>query len=465
MNRRVIVFVTHGSFGDVNPLLAIAQRLAATHAVRFISNETYRRHVESAGVTFYAAGTEQEQQACIETTALSGRSMDGLMNQFRQHVGHNIARIAQYVERWYRNGDSLLVVTHGTVNPAFPICEKLGIPVVRAYYAPSHVPLHREDFVLDQTFSGCPEWRARWMRYPLHAARIRCKGPQHARHEYNGFRAAAGIGPSHPPYRRAAYRSMGRPALELNVAAHMLLTPRWFAEPIGSDAQHIHCVGFPFLDASHDDTTSRDAERRIDEFISRYGAPLVFTPGTGVEDMDDFCRPMESACRKLRVPGILLARHGAATFQRMQRVLNHPILHVEYAALSRLLPKAKLLVHTGGIGTIAEAIRAGVPQIIQPLFNDQPRNALRVLLNGLGGMLQGEGFTSTGIAELYRDLADNELHRDCLGHYSAAVRAEDGAGNAARLLETLSHELSDPRGLSPTVPLHSIAEATTSSGP
>src|SRR4051812_34519281 len=130
MNRHVVVFVTYGSFGDINPLLAIAQRLAQTTSVRFISNEIYRDHVESAGVAFVGAGTMAEQTACTETAELSGRSMQGLMNQFRQHVGKNIPRLAKLLESWVRSGEALTVVTHGTISPAFPICEQLGIPVV-----------------------------------------------------------------------------------------------------------------------------------------------------------------------------------------------------------------------------------------------------------------------------------------------------------------------------------------------
>lgn len=379
------------------------------------------------------------------------------MTQFRNHVGRNIPRLADCLSRWHRAGHSLLVVTHGTINAAFPICEALRIPVVRAYYAPSHIPLNREDYILEQTFGGCTPRRARWMRYPLHALAIRCKGPRHARHEYDRLRVQAGLARSYPPYLRVLRRLGGRTSPALNVVREMLLTPKWFAEPLGKDVAHVRCVGFPFLEGEPRTSLSGErgvAERAISELIARFGAPVVFTPGTGVEDMKDFCRPLESVCHELNAPGILLARHGAETFEQIRRVLNHPVIHVSHADLAWLLPQSKLLVHTGGIGTIAQAIRSGVPQIIHPVFNDQPKNALRVLMNGLGGALQGEEYTSAGIVDLYRHVTSSQLHLACLEHYARQVRGEEGAASAAALLNEVAGSLhAEPfSAIPPSVP-------------
>jgi rhamnosyltransferase subunit B len=436
-----IVFVSYGSFGDINPLLAVARAAARTLPVLFVSNEFYRAHVIAAGVPFAGAGTSEEQLTCTETVAQSGRSMAGLLAQFRTHVGLNIPRLAALFSRLHATGARPLVVTHGTINPAFPICEQLGLPVARAYLAPSHLPLHREDFILEQTLYGCASWRARSWRYPRHALRVRLQGPPHARAEYNRLRAACGIGPSLPPWRRPLARMCGRKPLQLRVVAELMLTPQWFAEPMDASLAHLRCVGFPMLEQPPPENAAQ-----IEEFIARHGAPLVFTPGTGVEDMEDFCRPIESACHQLGVPGILLARHGAATYARLRRVLNHPVIHVEYADLGWLLPRVRALVHTGGIGTIAQAIRAGIPQIVHPTVNDQPRNALRVLLNGLGGVLQGAGYNARGIAGLCREIEASEVHRQCLAQAAAEARAQDGAECAARVLEDLvGNESAAPR--------------------
>src|SRR6202012_1799180 len=55
-----------------------------------------------------------------------------------------------------------------------------------------------------------------------------------------------------------------------------------------------------------------------------------------------------------------------------------------YVPLRALLPRCAALVHHGGIGTTAEALRAGVPQVIVPLAFDQFDNAARVRALGAG---------------------------------------------------------------------------------
>lgn len=433
MSERVIVFVAYGSFGDINPLLAIARRLLPHHAVRFISNEAFRKHIEAAGVPFFPAGTLEEQQVCNTIDFSPETLMAGLMAQFRNHVGKNIPRVTAYIEQWHRAGEQLLVVTPALTNPVYPICEQLHVPVVVMYYAPSFITLNREDFVLSEVFEGCTPWKARWLRYPRHALQVRVHGPPHARQEYNRFRAAVGIGPSLPPYQRWLHRLMGRRVLRLNIAAEILLGPRWFAEPIGWGMRKIRCVGFPLLDHEH-----RHEDNEVDAFIARYGAPIVFAPGTGIQDIEAFCRPLGDACLALGAPGILLSKHGHETFKRLGTDPDVPIMHVEFIDdLGWLLSNARLLVHAGGIGTIAQAIRAKVVQIIRPIANDQPRNALRVLMNGLGGLLSGDAYTGEDIAATCRQLEGSELHRNCREHYGELVRGDDGAAQAAMLLAKL----------------------------
>jgi hypothetical protein len=69
---------------------------------------------------------------------------------------------------------------------------------------------------------------------------------------------------------------------------------------------------------------------------------------------------------------------------------------------------------------------------------DQPYNALRVMLNGIGGMVYGHGYTAQQIADVYQHIASSELHSQHLAYYGEQVRKENGARNAAqRILDCL----------------------------
>jgi rhamnosyltransferase subunit B len=433
--RRVIVFAGFGSYGDLNPLLAIARFLLPHCHVRFISNESFRKHIEASGVEFFGAGTPEEQHACNTIDFSPERLMQGLMLQFRMHVGRNVPRVTPLFEQWQREGDDLLLVTPLMINACYPVCEKLKIPVVQVPYAPSFVPLNREDFVLTEVFSGCAPWKARWWYYPQHAWRIRVHGPPNAWNEWNAMRAGVGIGPAYPPYKEWLRRVTGRRPLRLNIVARILMAPRWFAEPMGWGMKGIRCVGFPLLDQSDQHRPGS----AVEAFIERHGAPVVFAPGTGVQAIDEFCAPIEEACRQLKSPGILLAKHGKEAFERLNLRGDHPIMHVPYVDdLAWLMQRSRLLIHSGGIGTIAQAIRAGVVQIIHPLANDQPRNAIRVVMNGLGGALYGEAYTPEDIAATCRHLETSETHIECRRHYAQLMHEGDGAREAAAMIDALS---------------------------
>jgi rhamnosyltransferase subunit B len=63
------------------------------------------------------------------------------------------------------------------------------------------------------------------------------------------------------------------------------------------------------------------------------------------------------------------------------------MLWQDFVPLRRLLPQAAALIHHGGIGTTAEALRAGTPQLVVPLAHDQFDNAARVTALGVGAAL------------------------------------------------------------------------------
>jgi UDP:flavonoid glycosyltransferase YjiC (YdhE family) len=61
----------------------------------------------------------------------------------------------------------------------------------------------------------------------------------------------------------------------------------------------------------------------------------------------------------------------------------HAIRVFRYVPYSRVFPHAAVNVHQGGIGTLAQALAAGRPQLIVPAGFDQPDNARRAMRLGL----------------------------------------------------------------------------------
>jgi vancomycin aglycone glucosyltransferase len=99
----------------------------------------------------------------------------------------------------------------------------------------------------------------------------------------------------------------------------------------------------------------------------------------------------------------------------------------------RLFPRVAAVVHHGGAGTTAAAARAGVPQVVTPMFGDQPYWAGRVVELGLGATVPYSAITEESLADaLRRALAPPVAAR--ARAFAPHVRA-DGAAMAARALE------------------------------
>jgi vancomycin aglycone glucosyltransferase len=103
------------------------------------------------------------------------------------------------------------------------------------------------------------------------------------------------------------------------------------------------------------------------------------------------------------------------------------------ASYDRLFPRVAAVVHHGGAGTTAAAARAGVPQVITPMFNDQFYWANRIVDLGLGATTPHATLTEESLTASLREVL----------HPTVEVRARtlagqirrDGAEVAARRLE------------------------------
>jgi sterol 3beta-glucosyltransferase len=101
-----------------------------------------------------------------------------------------------------------------------------------------------------------------------------------------------------------------------------------------------------------------------------------------------------------------------------------------------LFPRCSLVVHHGGAGTTAAGLRSGKPNVVVPFAADQPFWARRVKALGAGPEpIPVRKLTVDSLAAaLTRALTDESIRRraEVVGE---KIRAEDGTGEAVRLIE------------------------------
>lgn len=101
-----------------------------------------------------------------------------------------------------------------------------------------------------------------------------------------------------------------------------------------------------------------------------------------------------------------------------------------------LFPRVAAVVHHGGAGTTTTATRAGVPQVIAPMFSDQPYWASRVRALGIGTSVARGALSAESLVAALRDALDEGVAARAAA--MAGAVAVDGTAIAADLIERAS---------------------------
>ena len=110
---------------------------------------------------------------------------------------------------------------------------------------------------------------------------------------------------------------------------------------------------------------------------------------------EDFFSVAVDACNQLGCRGVLLTRYP----EQLPDALPENVRHCSFAPFDLLFPQAAALVYHGGIGTMAQALAAGIPHLVMPMGHDQPDNAQRLERLGVGKTLSPKNFTVERVAE------------------------------------------------------------------
>jgi rhamnosyltransferase subunit B len=191
-------------------------------------------------------------------------------------------------------------------------------------------------------------------------------------------------------------------------------------------------VGFPTYRA-----TAAELPRRLVEFLAAGSPPIVFALGTAVVHGVDreFYDVAVSAAKRLGCRAVLLTGLGTAArnIPSDAAVLSTE----EYVNYEALFQKARLVVHHGGIGTMAVALRAGVPTLIVPFAFDQAHNALVAQQRGIARALALQDYGVDTLVSELSALIHDPVYAARTKELGSLVRNENGAEKACQIIEQL----------------------------
>jgi len=187
-------------------------------------------------------------------------------------------------------------------------------------------------------------------------------------------------------------------------------------------------TGFPFYDGG----LETPMPQQLLDFLDHGPPPIVFTLGsTAVWVAQDFYKQSIEASRRLKRRAVLLIGDERNT----PPALPEDVIAVDYAPFQSLLPRACAVVHSGGIGSTAQALRAGVPTVIVPFAFDQPDNADHARRLGVSRTLARYKYTATTATRELGELLGDSRYAQRATEVGDKLRRENGAARAADLLE------------------------------
>lgn len=413
---RVIV-VAIGSAGDVFPLAALAQRLAQRgHDVVLMAGELYEELAQRLGIAFEPIRTTQQ----AENHAMSRQDPHKALTLMWHRISQANRTVYAAIERLQQPGRTILVGSTFALGTRLAQ-EKLGLPLATVHLAPACF-LSAIDPPAFKLFR-LPKWlpvslRAATWRFLERKVIDPIGGP-----ELNRFRAELGL----PAVQHIMGEWVHSPQLVLG-----LFEP-WLAAPQADWPAHTQLTGFPRFD----EVGPVEADPALGAFVAAGDAPIVFVTGSAMREARPFFANAVETCRLMGRRGVLLTRHANQVPEALPPFVHHAL----YEPLSTLLPRAAALVSHGGIGTVSQALAAGVPQLVLPYAHDQYDNAQRVKQLGVGGIASPKQSPASLARQLQALLDSTDVQQACARWRDALAapgsRPTDALDRACERIEAL----------------------------
>jgi len=366
-----IIIAAAGSDGDINPMIEVSQELASRgHNIAFVSNEHYRSKVQALGLRFVPLGDEVLFKQALAEPDLwhPTRSFSGVWRHMREtlQIGYDV--LAQTLDDF--GGDATIIATTMAISARI-LQEVRGVRLVTMHLSPCCI-LSRQAPPAGPGFTP-DEKMPKWLKdlyidtiEKFVIDRVMLK-------DLNRFRKKLRL----KPIKNAMGKWIHSP--DSVVCAF----PQWFAQPQTDWPPHTVCTDFPLYSVKPNEKISQATE----DFLQRGAPPIVFTAGSAMAHSRAYFAKALKVISEQKIRSIFVSRFT----DQIPADLPEYVHHSHYEPFDLLFKNAAVIAHHGGIGTTAQALNAGKPQLILPFGHDQFDNAARVVKLGCGIKIDIDG--------------------------------------------------------------------------
>jgi len=419
-----VVLATFGSLGDLHPYIAIALELQRMgHAPVIATTDFHCEAIESQGIEFAPVRPSAAQMGDpAELVKKLFHPTQGPAYLIRDLVMPHVREAYEDLDRACADAD--LVVTHPLTFTARFVAEKRALPWRSTVLSPLSLMSS-----IDPPLFGPAPWLLALRKLGIAPYRAvfglvkRIVGawekPLHA------LRCDLGLPPMPPAQFEGQYAPEGT----------LALFSRVLAEPQDDWPRNTTVCGFARYDGKPADAALR---RELDTYLDAGPPPIVFTLGSSVSMFATrFFENAIRAAKRMEHRALLVTGQDPSQYEAAITAAGFSpgtIGVFRYLPYSEVFPRAALNVHQGGVGTLAQALAAGKPQLITPVGFDQPDNARRALRLGVSRTIPFERLNADRMTAALRDLLSSPGYAENAAVAARAVLAEEGERHAARLL-------------------------------
>lgn len=353
-----IIFLCLGSRGDVQPYVAIGKTATELgHKVTICTGKTFEKFVRENGLEFKECSLDL--MAILQTKEGKQVFEEGMKHpvkalQYAKKVINPLYRKAM-TEFYSACQTKDVIIYHPKAFGAVDIAEKLGILCISMPPIPIIYPIKSfPNLAITTKNLGETLNKLTYM--------VANKGAESNNiNDINEFRVKELHLKKRKPGEYMIKRNGCIIPIIYPISKSLFLNIKEFEEPV-------YLSGFPVLE----DGTPIDEE--TEEFLKNGKPPIIVTfSSMPLKNPTAFVEKIAASLTSSGDRGIIITGNSGVTMSS-----NESILIKQFLPHDAVFKRAKGILHHGGVGTMAAALRSGIPQVIMPFNVDQPFWAKRL---------------------------------------------------------------------------------------
>ncbi len=420
-----ILITCFGSYGDLHPYIALAKNLQNRgHEISIGSSVMFKVQIESEGIPFTHLRSSLDKYntpaAIREFVRLIFDPVHGgelMINEMMKNIEET------YLDTLKATEKSDIVISNPLSYVTPIICREKNIPWLSTILAPMFFLS-----VYDPPIMSPAPWLRKIHRFSPSIYKLLFSILKGATKKW-----------TKPLYQLCSYYQIpppnGNPLFEGQYSPHgtLAMFPKYFAEPQIDWPINTTITGFPLFSV---EMTTNEKLNKLKIFIMAGDSPIVFVLGSSAVNIaDDFYSISADMARKLNKRAVLV--HGEHDDSIKNIPKGDDLFFINYVSYEKLFPHACLIVHQGGIGTLAHSLAAQCPILIVPFGFDQFDNGERIEKLGVGKSLPRQNYTIEKATPIIEELLVNKKYKAHALEINKGIKVNQGVDCACDTIELL----------------------------